>query len=123
MSKSRFWNSVSLVALAASLPLSVAPARAADQLEEVVVTARKVKESLQETPVAVSSFTPAALEQGQVVSVSDLQRIAPDLSVGGGGTGPSSIVYLAIRGNAQNSPNSATDAAVAIYVDGVYYAR
>src|SRR3546814_15533983 len=32
-------------------------------------------------------------------------------------------IYMAIRGNAQNSPNSASDAAVGIYVDGVYYGR
>src|SRR3546814_15712578 len=30
---------------------------------------------------------------------------------------------MASRGNAQNSPNSASDAAVGIYVDGVYYGR
>src|SRR3546814_5774006 len=53
----------------------------------------------------------------------DLQRATPGLSIAGAGTGPSSIVYMAIRGNAQNSPNSASDAAVGIYVDGVYYGR
>src|SRR3546814_20358896 len=53
----------------------------------------------------------------------DLQRATPGLSIAGAGTGPSPIVYMAIRGNAQNSPNSASDAAVGIYVDGVYYGR
>src|SRR5437762_1368593 len=40
-----------------------------------------------------------------------------------GGAGPATIVYLAIRGQAQNSPNSFSDAAVGIYIDGVYVGR
>jgi iron complex outermembrane receptor protein len=92
-------------------------------LEEVIVTARKTDESLQTTPVAVTALTEADLTQQQVVQVSDLQRTTPSLSIGGAGTGPSSIVYMAIRGEAQNSPNSASDAAVGIYVDGVYLGR
>jgi iron complex outermembrane recepter protein len=95
----------------------------ADTLEEVVVTARKVAESLQTTPVAVTALSQAELIQQQVLDVADLQHAAPDVAIGGAGTGPTSIVYLAIRGESQNSPNSASDSAVGIYVDGVYYAR
>ncbi|MDB5422688.1 MAG: tonB dependent receptor family protein [Phenylobacterium sp.] len=94
-----------------------------NQLEEVVVTARRTGESLQTTPVAVTAITAQAMAQRQQLTVADLQRATPNLSFGGAGTGPASIVYLAIRGNAQNSPNSASDAAVGIYVDGVYYGR
>jgi iron complex outermembrane recepter protein len=92
-------------------------------LEEIVVTARKASEPLQTTPVAVTAFSGAALIRNQIVEVADLQQGTPDIAIGGGGTGPSSIVYLAIRGEAQNSPNSASDNAVGIYVDGVYLAR
>jgi iron complex outermembrane recepter protein len=92
-------------------------------LEEIVVTARKASESLQSTPVAVTALSQASLLQQQVLEVADLQHAVPDLSIGGAGTGPSSIVYLAIRGEAQNSPNSASDSAVGIYIDGVYIAR
>jgi iron complex outermembrane receptor protein len=92
-------------------------------LEEITVTARKTSEALQTTPVAVTAINAASLVQQQVFQVNDLQHASPDLSIGGAGTGPSSIVYLAIRGEAQNSPNSASDNAVGIYVDGVYIAR
>jgi iron complex outermembrane receptor protein len=92
-------------------------------LEEIIVTARKASEPLQTTPVAVTAVSQAALLQNQVVQVADLQTVTPDLAIGGAGTGPSSIVYLAIRGEAQNSPNSASDNSVGIYVDGVYLAR
>jgi iron complex outermembrane recepter protein len=92
-------------------------------LEEVVVTARKAEEQLQRTPVAVTALTTADLTDRQVVQVADLQRTTPNLAIGGAGTGPTSIVYMSLRGEAQNSPNSASDNAVGIYLDGVYYGR
>jgi iron complex outermembrane recepter protein len=102
-----------------------APAAAEDDggIKEILVTARKTNENLQTTPVAVTAITTEALETQQILQTSDLQRIAPGLSFAGAGTGPSSILTFAIRGNAQNSPNSASDAAVGIYVDGVYQGR
>ena len=92
-------------------------------LEEVTVTARKTTESLQTTPVAVTAITAASLTQNQQIEVKELQGPVPNLSIGGAGTGPTSLLYMAIRGEGQNSPNSASDAAVGIYVDGVYFAR
>jgi iron complex outermembrane recepter protein len=102
-----------------------APAAKVDAggLEEVVVTARKTEESLQITPVAVTAITTAGLVEQQIAQVVDLPRATPNMAIGGAGTGPSSIVYLSIRGEAQNSPNSATDSAVGIYIDGVYIGR
>lgn len=104
-------------------PTSAAASSRPATLEEVVVSARKTEEMLQTTPVAITALTPQTLERGQIKEVLDLQRATPGLSVAGGGTGPASLVYLAIRGNAQNVPTSAADAAVGIYVDGVYYGR
>src|SRR5271169_2379990 len=104
-------------------PATAPDAASGGGLEEIVVTARKASEPLQTTPVAVTAFSGAALIRDQIVEVADLQQGTPDIAIGGGGTGPSSIVYLAIRGEAQNSPNSASDNAVGIYVDGVYLAR
>src|SRR3546814_4025519 len=57
------------------------------------------------------------------VCSSDLQRTAPSLSIATGGGAPTSIVFVAIRGQGQNEPTTATDPAVGIYVDGVYIAR
>lgn len=92
-------------------------------LEDIVVTSRRTSEAQQTTPVAVTALTAETLLERQVVQVTDLARATPALSVGTGGTGPSTIVYLAIRGQAQNSPNSFSDAAIGIYIDGVYVAR
>jgi len=92
-------------------------------LEDIVVTARRTSEAMQTTPVAVTALNNNALLTKQVSEVTDLARATPALSVGTGGTGPATIVYLAIRGQAQNSPNSFSDAAVGIYIDGVYVGR
>lgn len=92
-------------------------------IRDIVVTARKISENLQTTPVAVTALDTTALEQRQIASVAQIVQAAPSLSIQVGGTGNSGLAYVAIRGNAQNSPNSASDAAVGIYVDGVYYGR
>jgi iron complex outermembrane recepter protein len=90
---------------------------------DIVVTARKTDENLQSVPVAVTALGTEALASRQVLEVTDLARTAPSLTISTGGTGPASIVYLAIRGQAQNSPNSLSDTSVGIYIDGVYVAR
>lgn len=109
-----------LTTSSAFLPMSV---MAQNALEEVVVTARKTEEGLQTTPVAVTALSENMLSRAQVTELSDLQRTAPSLSIMKGGTGSSSLVFVAIRGNAQVSPGGGTDPAVATYVDGVYLAR
>jgi iron complex outermembrane recepter protein len=104
---------------------SAAPAAAeeATGIQDIIVTARRTSENLQTVPVAVTALNSEALDAKQVFVVTDLARTAPSLSIGTGGTGPASIVYLAIRGQAQNSPNSLSDASVGVYIDGVYVAR
>jgi iron complex outermembrane receptor protein len=92
-------------------------------VRDIIVTARRTSENLQTVPVAVTALDPTALMERQIVEVADVGRAAPGLSVQSGGTGNASLIYLAIRGNAQNSPNSFSDPAVGIYVDGVYYGR
>ena len=97
----------------------------ADQggIAEIIVTARKSSENIQSVPVAVTALSADDLASKQVFEVTDLARTAPSLTISTGGTGPASIVYLAIRGQAQNSPNSLSDSSVGIYMDGVYVAR
>jgi iron complex outermembrane recepter protein len=97
----------------------------ADQggIAEIIVTARKSSENIQSVPVAVTALSADDLASKQVLEVTDLARTAPSLTVSTGGTGPASIIYLAIRGQAQNSPNSLSDSSVGIYMDGVYVAR
>ena len=113
---------ISGAAQAQSVP---AAEETADQggIAEIIVTARKSSENIQSVPVAVTALSADDLASKQVLEVTDLARTAPSLTVSTGGTGPASIIYLAIRGQAQNSPNSLSDSSVGIYMDGVYVAR
>ena len=116
---------LSLGLMGSNAAFAEAPAATPDKggIADIVVTARKVNESIQTTPVAVTALDATTLQQRQISNVFQIAQSTPSLSVQSGGTGNSGLIYLAIRGNAQNSPNSASDAAVGIYVDGVYYAR
>ncbi|MCC5862715.1 MAG: hypothetical protein JJT93_12510, partial [Gammaproteobacteria bacterium] len=90
-------------------------------LDEILVTARRVEEDLQTTPVAVTAITIRDVENRQIVDISAVQNVAPNLLVqplvGNSGVG------INIRGQAGTENTSASDPAVGIYVDGVYTAR
>ncbi len=93
-------------------------------LEEIVVTARKRSESLQDTPIAVSAFNAADLEQRSLTNLIEVTSFAPNVSansVSRGAGASNAGVY--IRGVGQNDFLFTTDPGVGIYVDGVYFPR
>ena len=94
-------------------------------LEEVVVTARKREENLQNTPLSISAFTSNELEQRQIRSTDQLADVTPNLTFDAyapsSGQNASSQIY--IRGIGQSDFTAVTDPGVGLYVDGVYYAR
>jgi len=93
-------------------------------LEEVIVSARRREESLQSTPIAVSSFTMDDMTQRNLTNLMDLSEFSPNVfaaSTARGGGGPSANVY--IRGVGQDDFLFTTDPGVGIYIDGVYYPR
>ncbi len=93
-------------------------------MEEIVVTARKREESLQDTPIAISAFTGEGLEIRGVTDLSRLDDFAPNLvlkrSPSNSGV-TNAAVY--IRGIGQNDFVPVIDPGVGIYVDGVYLGR
>ncbi len=48
-------------------------------LEEIIVTARKVQEDLQKTPIAITALTGGALQDRQVFSTDVLDQVVPNL--------------------------------------------
>lgn len=94
-------------------------------VEEIVVTARRYEENLQSTPLAVSAFSGAGLEQAGVTSLVDVAAAVPNLTMSstGSGAGGSSNTQTFLRGVGQTDFLITTDPGVAIYIDGVYYAR
>src|SRR5687768_17902449 len=99
--------------------------RQAGALEEIVVTARKREESLQETPIAISAFTADALERQQITSTADLDQVAPNLQFASYGplTGNNAAAQVYIRGIGQSDGSSGVDPGVGLYIDDVYMGR
>jgi iron complex outermembrane recepter protein len=97
----------------------------ADTLESIVVTARRREESLQDTPVAVTALSGDALEQRQIVSTTDLDKVAPNLQFHSYGTltGNNSAAQVFIRGIGQTDATPAVDPGVGVYIDDVYMGR
>lgn len=93
----------------------------AQGLEEIVVTARKVEETLQDAPVSVSAFSELAIQNLNILSVDDIARFTPGLStsayVGRRGDRP------VIRGqsNVLAGVQFGVESGTAYFVDGVYW--
>jgi iron complex outermembrane recepter protein len=93
-----------------------APSDDAGQLQEVVVTAQRRSENVQEVPIAISVISSAQIVQANTIDTLDLQHAVAGLMIahvtGGGGT--------FLRGVGQNSGVAGQEAGVATYLDGVY---
>jgi iron complex outermembrane receptor protein len=98
-------------------------ATAAGGLEEIVVTARKREENLQTTPISVTAFTGAALEQQGIETLVDLGQHVANLSMISGQGGGSTQTQISIRGVGQSDFILTADQSVGLYLDGVYYPR
>ena len=87
-------------------------------LEEVVVTAQRQSERLQDVGIAVSTASGADLKARGVTSSSDIVRLMPGLNVSGtfGGQG----LQFSIRGVTQSDYNDAIEPPIAVYIDDVY---
>ena len=100
-------------------------ATASATLEEVVVTARKSAESLQDTPISVTALSGDRLEDMGLSRITKLQNVTPNLvfqnSPSYSGAGNNAAVY--IRGVGQKDFIPTIDPGVGIYVDEVYLGR
>jgi len=102
-----------------------AGAMASSVLEEIVVTARRREESLQDTPISITAFTGASLNQRQINSLSGIGSSTPNLMFDTGATfsGANSSASVFIRGIGQVDFTLTTEPGVGIYLDGVYLSQ
>lgn len=91
-------------------------------LEEVIVTARKREESLQDSPVTVTALSGRTLAEAGIAGMGDLNNIVPGIDVQSG-NGASGKVNVFIRGVGQRNTGVNLDSGVGVYLDGVYLAR
>jgi len=94
-------------------------------IAEIVVTAQKRAENVQDVPIAISAFTDTALQERAVTSVAALSNIAPNVTLDGGTpfSGSSAVLSAFIRGIGANDFAFNIDPGVGVYLDGVYLAR
>ena len=109
------------VILVTTTLLAVAPGLPAQQIGEIVVTAQKREENLQDVPVSVTAFSAEAIRELNVVNSTDIAAHTPNLSIGtpvGEGNNPS----IVMRGIGLNDFNDNNESNVAMYIDDVYRA-
>ena len=95
----------------------------AGELEEIVVTARRVQEKLQNVPIAVTAFTSKDLQEKQINSIDSLGEGIPNMYIQYTQFGSVASPAIQIRGVTGVSNQIATDSPIGIYLDGVYLAR
>jgi iron complex outermembrane receptor protein len=103
-------------------PSATAEEASEQGLGDIVVTAQRREERLQDVPIAVTAFGAAELERRQIVDVNSLAANVPAVTFTATPYGNNDLI-LAIRGVAPGGVLPNVDQAVGIYVDGVYYAR
>ena len=115
-------NAVS-AAVAVALTGGVAPAIAQDEsergsgfMEEIVTTATKREESLQDVSIAVTALNNAALKQAGIEDISRLDQLVPGMRFGKSGD----EVRVAIRGTRTNNVGTEAEQVVGIFEDGVF---
>ncbi|MBM4233433.1 MAG: TonB-dependent receptor, partial [Gammaproteobacteria bacterium] len=94
----------SAAGLAVSLTLLAGGAVAQEGLEEIVVTATKREQTLQDVSVAVSVTPVITLERAQIRTISDLQSIVPSLRVSQLQTSTNANFIIRGFGNGANNP-------------------
>ena len=124
----RLMKSVLLAGAAWSAASSMAMAQDAvpqnDQtaVDDIIVTARRREESLQDVPVAVTAVSGEQLEARGAADITELARSVPSLTLNAA-RGSNSTLISFIRGVGQQDPLWGFDPGVGLYIDDVYVAR
>jgi outer membrane receptor protein involved in Fe transport len=131
--KSRYLITTAIFAVATATPALAqdppaaqpAPGARAPGDPEIIVTAQRRAQRLQDVPIAVSAFTDQALEERAVSEVAQLSNISPNVTLDGGTpfSASSQVLSAYIRGIGANDFAFNLDPGVGIYLDGVYLAR
>ncbi len=98
-----------------------APAREADQLEEVLITARFKSENLQIAPIAITAVTSEQIEARGYSNITDVANAAPNVNLEQAGSGFGKSALVSIRGVGQSDFKFTFEPGVAFYIDDVYF--
>ena len=116
-------RNVHLLGVSALALAIAAPAFAQDNtaIDEIVVTATKREQTLQDVPISVAVTGQQTIERAQVRDLIDLQSVVPSLKVQQfNAAGQTNFV---IRGFGNGNGNDGIESSVGIFIDGVYRSR
>ena len=102
--------------------LSYTQAASAQVLEEIIVTAQKKSQNLQDVPIAISAYDLAAIENYRIEGLEDIANSTPGVYVTQNPADQNGV-RINIRGIGTFDPQIGQDSRVAIYQDGVYYGK
>lgn len=108
--------SASVLALSLCLP-GIASA----QVDEIIITATKREQTLQETSISVSVTSADTIEKAQILDIADLQSVVPSLRVEQEQNSQQS--NFIIRGFGNGADNTGIEPSVGVFIDGVYRSR
>lgn len=118
--KSFLWASVALTPLTSASPAAAQDEDAAS--DQIIVSARRREESLQDVPIAVSAFSGDALEAIGAGDLTDIEAITPNVTLETT-RGTNNTLSAFIRGVGQQDPVAGFEAGVGLYIDDVYLNR
>lgn len=97
------------------------PAFAQEYEDEIIVTATKRQQTLQEVPVAVTVTTADTIEKARIQDIIDLQTVVPSLRVTQ--LQNTANTNFIIRGFGNGANNAGIEPSVGVFIDGVYRSR
>jgi iron complex outermembrane receptor protein len=97
-------------------------AEASDAIEELVVTARRRDESLQDVPIAITAFTGEQLDRVGADTLISVGQSTPNVTLEVS-RGTNTTITAFIRGVGQQDPVAGFEAGVGLYIDDVYLNR
>jgi iron complex outermembrane receptor protein len=107
------------LAIGSAASAQTAPSGSVETVQEIVVTAQRREQNVQDVPIAVTALTQETIRANRVVTVNDLNLLAPGFNVvpSAGGT---QIPSFTMRGITSYGVVPGSDKAISMYVDGVY---
>jgi len=88
------------------------------QLEEIIVTAQKRAESLQDVPISMTAITGERMKDAGITSFADLNGFVPNLAISENAVN----TIITMRGISVGA-NQSFEQSVGVYVDGVHYGK
>ena len=116
----KFLFKTSFILSLSFIPLYAVSQESNSGIEEIVVTAEKREQNLQDVPSSITAISDTEMETANIQNMFDLQTSIPSLVVGSAGA---SRPFLFIRGVGSRKFDPGTEGAVGVFVDEIYNTR